>query len=445
MAQQAIAPRISSTQTVSLTKRLERLLGKDWKIALVFLLPIMILIGGLILYPFLNAIYLSMTVRQNRREVFVGMANYARLLVDDEYTGAVLNTIRFTVISVGLKLVVGLAIAMLLHSKIPFRSVLSGIMLLPWIVPEVVTALTWRGIFDPIFGMLNPILMNLGLIKEPVGWLSETGLALKSVIAVNIWKGIPFYTILLLAGLKAIDKELYEAAEVDGANPRHRFLAITLPGLKYVIATTVLLSAITTFNSFGLIYLMTGGGPSGETRMYSILAYERALLQNRFGPGTAVSLLTAPLMGIFIFFLARFMRGGIEKSSEPSRIDRALAAIGQGIGAVGRVILLPVDWVLGVCDNVIDKMGKGLTKAAGRNTLLNRQQRERSGLVVRLLLLLPFLIFVVFPFFFVIVTAFKGELQISQRVNLFVPTPWTLDQFRKLLKTRNTRCGSATP
>jgi multiple sugar transport system permease protein len=433
MAQQAITPRISPAPTVSVTKRLERLLGKDWKIALVFLLPIMILIGGLILYPFLNAIYLSMTVRQNRREVFVGMANYVRLFADEEFTGSVLNTIRFTVISVGLKLVVGLSIAMLLNSKIPFRSVLSGIMLLPWIVPEVVTALTWRGIFDPIFGLLNPILMNLGLIQEPVGWLSESGLALKSVIAVNIWKGIPFYTILLLAGLKAIDKELYEAAEVDGANPRQRFLAITLPGLKYVIATTVLLSAISTFNTFGLVYLMTGGGPSGETRLYSILAYERALLQNRFGPGTAVSLATAPLMGIFIFLLARFMRGGIEKSGETSRIDRALAAIGKGMGALGRVILLPVDWVLGVCDDVLEKIGKGMTKAAGRNTLLNRTQRERSGLVVRLLLLLPFLIFVIFPFFFVIITAFKSELQISQRVSLFVPNPWTLDQFKKLL------------
>ena len=205
MAQQVIAPRIPSIRTTSLTKRLESLLGKDWKIALVFLLPILLLIGGLILYPFLNAIYLSMTVRQNRREVFVGMANYARLLADDEYTGAVLNTIWFTVVSVGLKLVVGLSIAMLLNSKIPFRSLLSGVMLLPWIVPEVVTALTWRGIFDPIFGLLNPILMSVGIISEPVGWLSESGLALKSVIAVNIWKGIPFYTILLLAGLKAID------------------------------------------------------------------------------------------------------------------------------------------------------------------------------------------------------------------------------------------------
>ena len=297
MAQQVITPRISSVRTTSTTKKLENLLGKDWKIALILLLPIVLLIGGLILWPFLNAIYLSMTVRQNRREVFVGMANYARLLVDDDYTGAVLNTIRFTVISVGLKLVVGLSIAMLLNSKIPLRSLLSGIMLLPWIVPEVVTALTWRGIFDPIFGMLNPILMSLGIISEPVGWLSESGLALKSVIAVNIWKGIPFYTILLLAGLKAIDKELYEAAEVDGANPRQRFFAITLPGLKYVIATTVLLSAISTFNSFGLIYLMTGGGPSGETRVYSILAYERALLQNRFGPGAAVSLTDGPVDG----------------------------------------------------------------------------------------------------------------------------------------------------
>ena len=433
MAQQVITPRISSTRTTSVTKRLENVLGKDWKIALIFLLPILLLIGGLILYPFLNAIYLSMTVRQNRREVFVGMANYARLFADEEYIGSVLNTIRFTVMSVGLKLVVGMTIALLLNSKMPGRSLLSGVMLLPWIVPEVVTALTWRGIFDPIFGTLNPILQGLGLIDRSVGWLSEPGLALSSVITVNIWKGIPFYTILLLAGLKAIDKELYEAAEVDGANPRQRFFAITLPGLKYVIATTVLLSAISTFNSFGLIYLMTGGGPGGETRVYSILAYERALLQNRFGPGTAVSLMTAPLMGIFIFFLARFMRGGIEKTSTESGLDRALKVVGKGISILGAVILWPFDWALTQVDRLFDDANKLLTKAAGRTALLTRKQREAGGLVSRIALILPFLLFVLFPFFFVIITAFKGELQISERVNLFWPTPWTLDQFKRLI------------
>jgi multiple sugar transport system permease protein len=419
---------------MSTSKKLERLLGKDWKIALIFLLPIVVLMAGLILYPFLNAIYLSMTVRTiDRKENFVLFANYARLLSDEQFTGSLLNTVRFTLISVTLKTIVGITIASLLNSKIPLRSLLSALMLLPWIVPEVVTALTWRGIFDPLFGTLNPLLIGLGIINEPIGWLSEQRTAMPSVIAVNIWRGIPFFTLLLLAGLKSIDKELYEAAEVDGANARQRFFNITLPGLRYVLAVTVLLSTISTFNSFGLIYLMTGGGPGGETRVYSILAYERALLQNRFGPGSAVSLATAPLMGIFILLLSRYMRGGIDKTATETWVDRVFGAVGKFFGGLGRIILWPFEFVLDLLDRLVDRVGKALSSLMRRNTLLSRQGRERSGLLARILLLLPFLFFVLFPFFFIIITAFKTELQISQRVSLFWPAPWTLEQFEILL------------
>lgn len=415
-------------------RALERLLGKDWKIALIFVAPIFILMAALIFWPFINAIYMSLTVRQSRQDVFVGLANYTRLLADEQFTGSLLNTVRFTLLSVGIKTVVGIMIASLLNSKMPLRSLLSGLMLLPWIVPEVVTALTWRGIFDPIFGTLNPILQGLGLIDRSIGWLSEPGLAMPSVIAVNIWKGIPFFTMLLLAGLKAIDKELYEAAEVDGANARQRFFAITLPSLRYVLAVTVLLSTISTFNSFGLIYLMTGGGPGGETRVYSILAYERALLQNRFGPGAAVSLATAPLMGVFILLLSRYMRGGIDRSASNNGLsDRILGAVGRAVSAVGRVILWPIDYALSLIDQIIERISKSIAASSNRTSVLSRQQRERSGLLVRVLLILPFVLFVLFPFFFVIITAFKTESQISQRISLFWPQPWTMEQFNTLI------------
>ena len=431
---QVTAPIAIQRRPISVGKRLERLLGKDWKIALIFILPIVILMAGLILYPFLNAAYLSLTVRSiNRREVFVGFQNYSRLLTDDQFTGALLNTIRFTFFSVALKTVVGIVIASLLNSKVPFRSILSGLMLLPWIVPEVVTALTWRGIYDPIFGTLNPLLRSLGLINRDVGWLSESGLALSSVIAVNIWKGIPFFTLLLLAGLKSIDKELYEAAEVDGANPRQRFFNITLPGLRYVLAVTILLSTISTFNAFGIIYLMTGGGPGGETRVYSILAYERALLQNRFGPGAAVSLATAPLLGIAIVFLARYMRGGIERAAAETRADRVIGAIGKVIGGIGRIIVWPIEFAYDAIDRAISNLSKSMAESRGRTTVLSRRQREGSALVVRLAIIIPFLLFVLFPFYFIVTTAFKGDAQISQRISLFWPAPWTLDQFSTLI------------
>ena len=423
---QVTTPLTIQSRPISLSKRLERLLGKDWKIALVFILPMVVLMVGLILYPFLNAAYLSLTVRNiSRQEVFVGAQNYIKLLSDDQFLGALANTIRFTVISVVLKTIIGL--------KVPFRSLLSGLMLLPWIVPEVVTALTWRGIYDPIFGTLNPLLRSLGLISRDIGWLSESGLALSSVIAVNIWKGIPFFTLLLLAGLKAIDKELYEAAEVDGANPRQRFFNITLPGLRYVLAVTILLSTISTFNSFGIIYLMTGGGPGGETRVYSILAYERALLQNRFGPGAAVSLATAPLLGLGIVLLAKYMRGGIERAAAETRGDRVFGVVGWFFSAIGRVILWPIEFVYDTVDRGIASLSKSIATSRSRTTVLSRKQRETSALFGRLLILIPFLLFVLFPFFFIITTAFKGEAQIAQRISLFWPSPWTLSQFNTLL------------
>lgn len=504
MAQQVAAPRLAQPRSLSLERRLERWFGKDWKIAAFFMAPMVILMAGLILWPFVNAVLLSFTTRNiARQDVFVGLANYTRLLSDTQFTGSIGNTVRFTVVSVAMKLVVGMTIALLLNSKLPFRNVLSGIMLLPWIVPEVVTALTWRGIYDPIFGTLNPLLRSLSLINRDIGWLSESGLALWSVIAVNIWKGIPFFTLLLLAGMKSIDKELYEAAEVDGANPVQRFFNITLPGLKYVIAVAVLLSTITTFNTFGIIYLMTGGGPGGETRVYSILAYERALLQNRYGPGAAVSLATAPFLAIFIILLSRFMRQGVDRSTSATTGSRIAQSFGKyapwviavlflgvavlttlaGVGAVGLLISLAITAVICLAllllarfaavlttratpwmiiaglvpllliavvsppESIVSSLAQVLLALAAiaitatvmywlatvATRRLNAQSRERLGKAGRLLLLLPFIFFVLFPFYFVLTTAFKSDTQIQQRASLFWPQPWTLDQFNYLL------------
>ncbi|HEU5098873.1 MAG TPA: sugar ABC transporter permease, partial [Roseiflexaceae bacterium] len=336
------APAMLRRAPASRTKRVEAILGRDWKVALPFVLPLVVLMAGLILWPFINAILISFTTRSiARTEQWVGFANYIRLFRDADYRNAVSNTVLFTVASVSIKLVVGMMIALLLNSRLPFRNVLTGIMLLPWIVPEVVTALAWKSIYDPLFGGLNPILQALGLINRRVAWLAEPQLAMPSVIAVNVWKGIPFYTILLLAGLKAIDKELYEAAEVDGASAVERFRNITLPGLKYVLAVTVLLSTISTFNTFGLVYLMTNGGPGGTTRLYSILAYERAIYSLRFGPGAAVALSMAPVLAIFILLLARFMRQDLSARENETRVDRAFGWVGKAIGTLLDWIFLP--------------------------------------------------------------------------------------------------------
>jgi multiple sugar transport system permease protein len=415
------------------SRRLEHILGRDWKVALPFVLPLVILMAGLIFWPFINAILLSFTSRNivTRTEVWVGMRNYVRLWSDSSYWQAVNNTIFFTVTSVSLKLVVGLVIALLLNSRIPFRNVLTGIMLLPWIVPEVVTAMAWRSIYDPLFGGLNPILRALGFLgeRESIAFLANPRLAMPSVIAVNIWKGIPFFTMLLLAGLKAIDKELYEAAEVDGADSIQRFRHITLPGLKYSIAVTVLLSTISTFNAFGIVYLMTGGGPGGATRLYSILAYEKAIVGLNVGPGSAVAFSLAPVLAIFILLLARFMRRGVERVENDTVVDRAIGAVGKGLSWLLDLLLWPVIALAGL----IARGWDALLRAARGGARITTAGRQRLGTVVNMLLMLPLLLFVLFPFYWIVITSFKTDLQIQRFESIFWPQPWTISQFQSLL------------
>jgi multiple sugar transport system permease protein len=418
----------------SQTRSLTRILGRDWRMALPFVLPIIIIMGGLILWPFINAIMLSTTTYSmvTRTEQYVGFGNYTRLLQDNDFIRSVQNTFVFTFTSVAIKFVIGMGIALLLHAKLPFRSVLTGVLLLPWIVPEVVTALTWRSIYDPIFGGLNPILQQLGVIDRPVAWLAEPGLAMPSVIAVNVWKGIPFYVILLLAGLKAIDREQYEAAEVDGATVIQRFRHITLPGLRYVILTTLLLSFIMTFNTFGLIYLMTGGGPGGATRLFSILAYEKAIIGLRFGPGTATALSMAPLMALLIFVLARLMRPNDQNSTveKISIIDRVLGWLGRGLGWVLDLIFMPFEWIAHVVSGAFSAL---ITPPAEGQSRLSRSQKEQIGVGIRLLTLIPIFIFVLFPFYWIVVTSFKTDLQIQRFTSIYVPEPWTTEQYSSLI------------
>jgi multiple sugar transport system permease protein len=286
-----------------------------------------------------------------------------------------------------------------------------------------------------MFGGLNPILQGLGLINQPIPWLSEPRMAMVSIITVNVWKGIPFYTLLLLAGLKAIDKEQLEAAEVDGANAIQRFRHVTLPGLRYVIVVTLLLSFISTFNQFGLIYLMTAGGPGGATKLYSILAYEKAVGALQYGQGSAIALSVAPLMAILIWLLARFMRHderGVSVDRKPSIGDHLVAAGARLLSFVLDLVFLPFELAL----RGLQWLGRTLTRPfTGGGPLMSRAGRSNAGLGVRLLLLLPILLFVLFPFFWIIITSFKSTPQISMRTSLFWPAPATLDQYQSLIQT----------
>jgi multiple sugar transport system permease protein len=420
-------------------KYLERLLGPDWKVGQLFVLPMVLIMILLIFWPFVNAIFISTTSFNflTGETNSVGLRNYERLWTNSDFLQSMQNTVVFTFWSLLLKFVVGMGVALILNSRLPFRSLLSGIMLLPWIVPEIVTALAWKSIYDPMFGGLNPILQGMGVIDRPLGWLSDPNMAMWSIISVNVWKGIPFFVLLLLAGLKAVDREQIEAAQVDGANAVDRFRHVTLPSLRYVIVVTLLLSFISTFNQFGLPFLMTAGGPSGATKLYSILAYEKAIGSLQYGPGIAIAFSVAPLMAVLIWLLARFMRhddkrdGGI--NARPGLADRLVALGGKGVNVLLDVVFWPIQMLF----RGVEFLVRQLRSATGRSPnqpMTSTPMRREGGPWLRAAMLLPVLIFVAFPFYWILTTSLKSTEQISQRRSIFWPEPATLEQYRSLVQ-----------
>ncbi len=428
-----------ASSSISHRRPLEKFFGRDWKIALIFILPTVIIMGVLIFVPFVKAIQMSTTSMNllTGETMQVGLRNYTKLFSSSDYQQAIQNTIQFTVWSILIKFIIGMTIALILNSKLPFRNILTGVMLLPWIVPEIVTALAWKSIYDPLFGALNPILLSLGVLQQPLGWLSDPNLAMPSVISVNVWKGIPFYTILLLAGLKAIDRELLEAAEVDGANVVKRFRHITLPGMRFVIVVTLLLSFISTFNNFGLIFLMTGGGPGGATKVYSILAWEKAVAGIQRGPGAAIAFSVAPLMMVMIWLLARFMRQDEGRGFAERKVsigDRLAKSGGALLGILLDLIFWPAEMILHGFEALSKAVRSRRQPEDRARPMFTMAQRERTSIVLRIVILIPIMIFVLFPFYWVIITSFKTTPQISERISLFWPTPWTTEQYRTLLQ-----------
>jgi multiple sugar transport system permease protein len=414
-------------------KTSRRILGRDWPIAWLFFLPTALLLFGLIGYPFLRALYLSFfNVVGIREGAFVGLQNYANLWSDDFFRRSLVTTTTFTFWSEVFKFSIGLAAALLLHNLPRWGSVLGGLVLLPYIIPEIVRALVWRILLDPLFGALNYILVNvLHVMSKGPSWLADTGTALPSVITVNVWSGIPFFVILLLAGLKSIDKELYDAAAVDGANAWRRFLHVTLPGLRYVTIVAVLLSTIFTFNGFTLTYLLTGGGPGGATRLYAILAYEYAIQAQRTSAGVAVAMTVAPFLLLLILVLGRYMmrREDLAHSSaDDGAVWRVLMTILwpvrmllQGVLAVFWAINGAVETACGVISRLIRRPGSA--------SMLPRQTSRKVGVGVLYALVALLLVFEILPFYFIFVTAFKSTLQIQQIQSMFWPSPWSLEHF----------------
>ncbi|MGC4769135.1 ABC transporter permease subunit [Micromonospora sp. DT44] len=421
--------------------------------AALFLTPMAVLVGGLVLVPIARSIVTSTTERHGQESVFVGLDNYLHLVGDDQFHTGVVNSFVFTAYAEIFKVVLGLAAALLLHHRRRGRAVLAGLLLVPWVVPTVVTAFSWRALLDPIFGSVNnlltatgigPLLVDLHLVDSwPAGWLSDPSLAMPSVIMVNVWKGVPFFTVCFLAGLKAIPADLYEAATIDGASAWQRFANVTLPGLRHVITVTVTLSSIWTFNNFDLVWLLTQGGPGDVTAPYVLVAYSKAILQLQYGAGAAVTLVMLPVIGGLVFFLVRLLRQ--DSGAKLPRARRATLRVGTRarkalpwvITAVVTGLLIwaspEIFWKAAVVLGVILLIAAAVGRVV--STLQSRGGRRASSTVSGLgswVALAGLLFFVLGPLYWISVTAFKSEGQVVMRTDDLWPTPWTTEQFTAL-------------
>ena len=224
-----------------------------------------------------------------RGEPFVGLANYVEMAGDPRFWAAMGHTFFFTAVTVALELVLGLFLALAMNRAFRGRGLVRTAVLVPWAIPTVVSALLWRFLFDAEAGIANAVLLDVGLIEEPIVWFVHTATAWVPVILADVWKTTPFVALLLLAGLQNIDSALYEAAAVDGAGPWWQLRHITLPQLKPAILVVLIFRTLDAFRVFDLIYVLTGGGPGTATEPISLYAFN-ALLQNlRFGYGSALS------------------------------------------------------------------------------------------------------------------------------------------------------------
>jgi multiple sugar transport system permease protein len=260
-------------------------------------------------YPFFLGIWLSLTDSIiGRVGQYIGFRNFIDLLSDTIFHQTARNTFIYALVTVPFKAILGLGLALLLNNRLRFTNPIRAAVMMPWIVPTALSSLGWFMIFDPVFSPISWLFKSMGLIKQNINFLGDPVLAISSVCWVNIWRGVPFFGITILAGLQAVPQDLHEAAALDGANAWHRFLNVTLPAIKGVILIAGLLSIIWTFADFQLIYVLTKGGPANETHIFGTYAYQIGLAATEIGMGAAIALYMFPILTFFAVLLLFYLR-----------------------------------------------------------------------------------------------------------------------------------------
>ena len=303
--------RVDLSQTIPRPAlRVRELLDRERFLGPAFVTPALLLILVLVAYPFGMALYLAMSnAFIGRPSHFVGFRNFVALWEADSFRQTFQNGFVFTSAAVGLKLVLGMALALLLNEQLWFKRMIRGAVLLPWVIPTALSTLGWWWMFNSLYSVVNWTGIHLGLMDPPgPNWLGQKYYAMAAVVTVNVWRGLPFFAITILAGLVSIPKELYEAAEADGAGPAARFWHVTLPLLKPVLAIVILFSTIFTFSDFNIVYVLTHGGPINSTHLFATLARQIGLESGQLGQGAAISLYLFPVLALVVWVQLRFVR-----------------------------------------------------------------------------------------------------------------------------------------
>lgn len=270
--------------------------SRNW-VSVWFMLPASAFLLLFLAYPLGLGIWLSFTdERIGRPGVFIGIENYQWLMDDGVFWLSVTNTLLYTAVASVVKFAAGLYLALLLNRNMPFKAIIRAAVLIPFIVPTVLSAIAFWWIYDSQFSIISWSLIKLGVIDQNINFLGDSNWARASVIIANIWRGIPFVAITLLAGLQTVSPSLYEAATLDGATNWQRFRYITYPLLTPIIAVVMTFSVLFTFTDFQLIWALTRGGPVNATHLMATLSYQRGILSGRLGEGAAIATAMIPFL-----------------------------------------------------------------------------------------------------------------------------------------------------
>ena len=283
----------------------------------ILIFPACLLMGLIMIYPLGKVFYLSFQHYNPTKPFtngFAGFDNFITIFTKKEFYNALGVSARFVACEVVLQLIFGMIVALILNQKFKGRGFFRALTFIPWALSGVLTAVLWSIMFNQHFGVLDDLLSKLGIIKEPIAWLANTKFVLGSVIVAELWRGIPFFAISLLAAMQGLPDDIYEAARVDGSTKFQTFRFITLPMLKNTIVLTTLLRTIWEFNSVDLIYSLTGGGPVGKTTTLSMLIANQAIKTSNYGYGSALSVVSFAILAVIAVIYMKLSGFGKEEA-----------------------------------------------------------------------------------------------------------------------------------